>query len=103
MTLDLEFHSRMIDVYEAAREHGYYATYFKRMLDEHGGLETAKRLLAKSDAQTGLMRLWELGLLHASMEAVVIDERFRPLFSEAEVQEARRRLEELGFFRRRRE
>ncbi len=99
MTLEDEFHRAMVSVYEAAKEHDYYATYFKQMLDTHGGLEAAKRLLAKDEIQTGLMKLWELKLLHHSMEAAVLEERFRSLFTEAELREAWRRLEELGYFK----
>jgi hypothetical protein len=98
MTLEAEFHQAMMEVYEVAKTHGYYATYFKRMIDEHGGVEAAKRLLAKREIQSGLMELWALDLLKHSMEEAVWQERFRPLFTEAEVQEARRRLEQLGFF-----
>jgi hypothetical protein len=98
MTLEAEFHQVMMEVYEVVKTHEYYATYFKRMIDEHGGVEAAKRLLAKREIQSGLMRLWELDLLNHSMEAAVLQDRFRPLFTEAEVQEAWRRLEQLGFF-----
>jgi hypothetical protein len=97
--LEDDFHRAMIGVYETAQQHGYIATYFKRMLDEHGGLNAAKRLLAGNTIQSGLMKLWELRLLEHSMEALVVQERFRSLFTEAEIQEARRRLGELGFVR----
>ncbi len=98
MKLEAEFHQAMIEVYEVAKDYGYYATYFKRMIDEHGGVEAAKRLLAKREIQSGLMRLRELDLLGHSMEEAVLQERFRSLFSEAQIQEARWRLEQLGFF-----
>jgi len=98
MTLEAEFHQAMMEVYEVAKTHDYYATYFKRMIDENGGVKAAKTLLAKREIQSGLMRLWELNLLDHSMEAAVLQERFSLLFTEAEVQEARRRLEQLGFF-----
>jgi len=98
MTLEAEFHQAMMEVYEVAKTHDYYATYFKRMIDEHGGVEAAKRLLAERKIQSGLMRLWELNLLKHSMEEAVLQERFRPLFTEAEMQEARGRLEQLDFF-----
>lgn len=84
--------------YEAARSRGYIATYFLQMLEEYGGRETAKRLLAVSEPQTGLYKLWELHLLNESMEAVVLQGRFQSLFSEDDLAEARRRLDELGFF-----
>ncbi len=61
--------------------------------------DPAQRLLAKQEIQAGLMKLWELNLLDHSVEALVIQEHFRPLFTEDEIQEARRRLEELGYFR----
>ncbi len=98
-TIEDEFHRAMIAVYETAKDHDYFATYFKQMLDEHGGVQTAKRLLAKAEAQQGLTRLWELNLLDHSMEALVIQERFQPLFTDEEITEARRRLEELGYFK----
>ena len=97
-TLGDEFHHAMVTIYEQARDYGYYATYFKQMLDQHGGVEAAKRLLAKSEVQQGLMRLWELGHLGNSVEAHVIQPKYMPLFTEAEIEEARKRLEELGYF-----
>ena len=45
------------------------------------------------------MRLWEMKSLSKSMEALVIQERFRPLFTPKEIAEAHRRLAELGFFK----
>ena len=98
-TLEQQFHIEMKGTDEVARERGYVATYFLQMLEEYGGVETAKRLLAKPEAQTGLHRLWELELLHESMEALVVKEHFQPLFTESEVAEARRRLEELDYFK----
>jgi len=83
------FHFAMIGVYENAKGHDYFATYFKRMIDQYGGLDAAKHLLAKPDIQRGLMKLWEMGLLNQSLEALVIKERFRDLFSEEEIGEAR--------------
>jgi len=99
LTLESEFDQAMRGTYEAARKRGYVPTLFLQMLEEHGGLETARRLLAKSDAQSGLYRLWELQLLHESMEAQVVKERFRELFTETEIAEAHRRLDELGYFK----
>ena len=95
--LEDQFHHSMIGVYENAKDYEYFATYFKRMLDEYGGVETAKRLLAKQEIQAGLMKLWEMNLLDQSMEALVIQGRFKPLFTDDEISEARRRLEELGY------
>jgi hypothetical protein len=97
--LENQFHGAMIGIYENAKDYDYFATYFKRMLDTYQGVETAKRLLAKQEIQDGLMKLWEMKLLDQSMEALVIQERFKPLFTDAEIAEARRRLEELSYFK----
>jgi hypothetical protein len=99
MILEEQFHHAMIGVYENAKDHDYFATYFKRMIDQYGGLGAAQRLLAKPEIQEGLMKLWELDCLDQSMETLVIKEKFRPLFTPAEIAEARRRLEELDYFR----
>ena len=98
MNLEAELAAVLRGTYEAARERGYIAIYFLRMLDECGGRETAKRLLAKRDTQQGLYKLWELGLLKVSVEAVVLQERFRELFTDEEIAEAHRRLDEMGYF-----
>jgi hypothetical protein len=49
MGLEAEFTQALEGTIEAARVHGYIPTYFMQMLSEHGGVETAKRLLAKSE------------------------------------------------------
>jgi hypothetical protein len=97
MSLEEQFHHAMISVYENAKNHDYFATYFKRMINEHGGVQAAKRLLAKQEIQEGLMKLWELQLLNQSMEALVIQKRFQSLFTPAEIAEAHWRLQALGY------
>ncbi len=99
MSLENELTEELRGSYEAARKRGYVATYFLQMLEEHGGVETAKRLLRKSELQEGLHKLWELGLLQESMEAVVLQDKFKGLFTEGDLAEAHRRLEELGYFK----
>lgn len=98
MTLENDFDHAMHGVVETARANGYVPVYFMQMLGKYGGVETARRLLAVSEPQTGLCQLWRLGLLHESMEAFVLQERFLPLFTVQEINEARRRLEELEYF-----
>ncbi|MEP7134306.1 MAG: hypothetical protein ABI904_05185 [Chloroflexota bacterium] len=100
MSLESEFEDALRGTYEAARKRGYVATYFLQMLEEHGAVETARRLLAKSEPQTGLFELYEKGILHESMEAVIWDNtKFHTFFTPAEIGEAHRRLEELKYFK----
>jgi hypothetical protein len=52
---DKVFNRRMVQIYERAKsEAGYNATYFLRMLSEHGGLETACGLVGSSQPAEGL-------------------------------------------------
>jgi hypothetical protein len=97
MDLEEEFTQALWGTVEAAKAKKYYPTYFMQMLEKYDGLGTAQRLLATQETQTGLLKLYELDLLGESMEAVVLQEKFRPLFTKHELAEARRRLEELGF------
>jgi hypothetical protein len=98
--LEIQFHHAMIGVADFANQHKF-GIRFRQMIDEHGAVDAAKRLLATRDIQTGLMRLWKMESLSKSMEALVIQARFQPLFSDHEIAEAKRRLEELGYFKNR--
>lgn len=98
--LEVQFHEAMLEIYRVAADRGYYATRFKQLVENRGGVGAAKWLLAKEGVTNGLTKLQELDLLEHSVEATVLQERFHPLFMEAELQEARRRLEQLGHFSR---
>jgi hypothetical protein len=98
-TLAEQFHRRMINVYEQSKSAcDYMPTRFLQMVQEHGGVETARRLLAKDEVQTGLITLWECHRLDLSMEALVIQPRFHSLFTTMEIATARDRLEAFGYF-----
>ena len=93
-----QFQKAMYGVADFANEREFRIR-FRQMIDEHGGVEVAKRLLDTQEIQDELMMLWESKALSQSMEALVIQERFQPLFTITEIAEARRRLEMLGFFK----
>jgi hypothetical protein len=97
MPLENEFDREMHEVYETGVLYGYHAHIFLKIIEEHGEVEAAKRLLAADGPQEGLYRLWELHLLNHSMEALVIKDRYAPLFTAEEIAEAKKRLIELGY------
>lgn len=95
--LTKEFDRAMRGVYDRARtEAGYNATYFLGMLADHGGQETARRLLHSPAVSEGFTALWERGRLDLTVEAVVLKREFAELFTEDELELARRRLSEFG-------
>ncbi len=95
--LEAAFEQEMETTYHEAAKLGYRATYFMRMVREHGGMETARRLLAQESSPEGLGRLWELGRLDISVEAIVLKPEYTPLFTDEERRIARERLAEMSY------
>lgn len=93
-----DFDSAMRALYRRAKdEAGYTASYFLSMLAEHGALETARRLLAASSISDGFTALWERQRLDLTVEALALQPDFQSLFTDEELQIARRRLEQFGY------
>lgn len=98
MTLKEEFHQEMLSgVQTLKKEYGYNPTYFVRMVQENGGVEAAKMLLAAPNAQTGLHELCLHGRLDLSMEAAVLNKKYNALFEPTEREIAKKRLQNLGY------
>ena len=96
--LEKAFHQRMINIYLTAKtEVRYNATRFLAMVNEHGGVATARMLLSAPGVSEGYAALWERQRLDLTVEAVVLEEQWRPLFSAAERQTAIARLREYHY------
>ena len=98
MTLEEQFHSVMEEAYSSTgKETGYWANYFLRSVRKNGGLATAKRMLVKksknSPKQDGLTKLIKFRRADLSVEFLVLNEKFRSLFTSKELEEAQRRLD----------
>ncbi|OCA90395.1 hypothetical protein A8F94_00410 [Bacillus sp. FJAT-27225] len=99
MSLERRFHQAMIGVYtEALKQCNYKATRFLQMVSNEGGLKTAKKLLSETNkVSDGFMNLLEHNRLDLTVEALVLNEKFQPLFTEAEINEAKYRLEQYHY------
>ena len=75
---------------------GYMPRYFVRMLEEHGAVGAARRLLRQEQVSEGFSRLWEEGRLDLTLEAIVLQPQFEGLFTASERRTAQRRLDKLG-------
>ena len=94
---DLEdaFDHAMMQIYvQAKQEAGYTATRFHQMLTDHGGVETARRLLPQMS--DGFAELWRRERLDLTVEALVVQRRWASLFTGQELEMARGRLKECG-------
>ncbi len=92
--LEEEFHKAMLDIDRACkREIGFNSKHFRAMVSDHGGREAAKKLLVSPRVQSGFEYLWKRGRLDLSMEAVIVQPKYSPLFTPSEIVEAKNRLE----------
>ncbi len=67
---EAKFDQEMRDTYtKAAKEIRYHATAFLHMMNEHGGVQTAKLLLQSNEISDGFTKLWQEGKLDISAEA----------------------------------
>ncbi len=96
-----QFHHAMLGIYDAALKlkPPYSARYFLNMVQEHGGKETANRLLATAKPSSGFAELFLRGRenLQLSVEYLVLKDPWRTLFTEEQLAVARRRLMDLEY------
>lgn len=94
--MEARFHRAMAKIYEDAKKEGYTASYFLRMLSEHGGVETARRLVDSDTPSEGFTRLWMMKRLDLSVEALILKPEWQSLFGDEERKRAQVRLEKYG-------
>jgi len=86
------FEAELHETVHEATAIGYHPTEFARMLREHGGVSTARRLIVSGVVQSGFERLAKLGRLDISMERKMLKPEYRSLFTDDELQAAEWRL-----------
>ena len=96
--LERGFHYAMIDLYRRAKDEcSYNSTRFLNMVNEHGGLETARILLNSTDVSDGYTAMWERQRLDLTVEAIILKPEWKELFSDNEREIAKTRLEQYGY------
>lgn len=91
--LTRQFDAAMFDIYErAGHEVGYWASRYLQLLRKRGGLGSARYLLASKLTSDGYARLRDAGRLDLTVEALVLQPQFEPLFSPEELARAGDRL-----------
>lgn len=95
--LQQRFHAAMLNIGQETKKFGYNPVRFDQMVVNVGGLRAARHLLRDQTISAGLMRFWEEGRLDLSMEALVLRGPWCVLFTDEELNEARRRLRELDY------
>lgn len=93
-----KFNAEMFHIYEKAKtECKYNATRFLKMLNEHGGIQTAKTLIHSKNITLGLSKLWELKRLDLTVEALIVENDWGDIFSKEEIEIAKEQLERFNY------
>lgn len=93
------FHAEMLAIYEQAKALGYNAAYFRRMVQDMGGPDAARKLLEPGKIHDGFLKLLELDALEISVEALALKPEWQGLFAPSQRREAARRLGRQGVLR----
>ncbi|WP_232718601.1 HNH endonuclease [Bacillus sp. FJAT-45037] len=92
-----DLHKAMLKIYDDSKAIGYTPLKFRQMVANEGGLNTAKKLINSKQISDGFAELAQLGRLDLTVEALVLQKKYKPLFSDVELNIVKDRLEQLGY------
>ena len=95
--LEIEFHRALENIVYTDFKSNDFPMFLLQMMRRHGGVAAAKQLLGISAVRSGLTELSEQGRLDMSVESLILQERWKPLFSAGDLTLARQRLKDLGY------
>jgi hypothetical protein len=75
----------------------YRPTYFLRMLKNYGPVSTTTQLATADKFHEGFTKLWELGRLDLTVEAIMLRDPYSALFPKEVLAKASSRLKALGY------
>ncbi len=99
MGLEDELTAALIDGYQrAGKEVGYWGRRFLQAVRRNGGHATVRRMMAPRNAgqRAGLDALLDAGRPDLTVEAIILQPKYRGLFTKAELSVAAERLGEYG-------
>lgn len=92
------FDQAVLEIIERCREElRYNPRYFRVMVTQYGALGATRKLLHAPAVSDGFVSLWERSRLDLTVEALVVESRFAHLFTEEELEIARKRLLDFGY------
>jgi hypothetical protein len=82
---------------EMSKKCNYHPSIFIGMIQDYGAVEAVKRVINDLKITYGYEKLWECGHLELSMESIIQEDEWKDLFTDAEREKARKRLQEDGY------
>lgn len=92
--LEKEFEARVRRAIQECRQLGYNPTDFESMLATSSAVALAERFVTSGDIQSGLKRVVSLGRPDLSIESLMLEPPFQPLFHQQLLAAARWRLDQ---------
>jgi hypothetical protein len=99
IALDHEFDQTLTALCDNLKNQGLDVSQLQEEIKQNQGVFAVKRLFFRNKGLELFANLKEKNLLGQSMEVLVIQRHFQPLFTKNEVAKAHQRLEEAGFFK----
>ena len=93
MTIKDEFASEIREAINQCYELGYRPSRFEEMIATSHPVDVAKAFVVSGDFQSGFKQLKKLGKLNLTVEGLVIKPKYSTLFTKAELEAAKWRLE----------
>lgn len=87
-----EFAVALRDIYDQCAKLDYHPTGMLGMIERLGGVETARQLLRQPGTSEGFAKLALLGRIDLAVESLVLQPRWKGVFSDEELRIAKRRL-----------
>lgn len=97
--LEKNFEKELIQkINEAETKGGIRNPRFLQTIEKFGGIKTVKEIMRKGRISDNFDQLQKAGLLHLTMEALVIDKKYGELFTDEEVNSCYELLCEHGYY-----
>lgn len=95
--IELDFENEMRYLIKESIRIGYTPSYLIQMLNENRAVNVAKKLIMKDGGTSGFEKMWEKKRLDLTIEAIVIQPKYKELFTKEEIEESNNRLKKYGF------
>jgi hypothetical protein len=100
MTLEEIFAARVQAAIVAGDELGYYPSILVGMLKDCSAVSVAVKLVSASEVKYGFLQIVDLGRVDLTLEAIMLEPQFAPLFRASVLEVARFRLNNIDQLRR---
>lgn len=80
MQIERDFEVRVRAALSECHRLGYHPRDFEEMLNNTSAVRLAERLVISGNLQSGLRRLAQMGRLDLSVESIMLEVQFEPLF-----------------------